>query len=1111
MHRSSLFILLILMALVPGPAFSQSAEATVSGFITDTSGAAVVGATVSVANSATSRRDEATSDEKGFYTIRALPIGNYVASVEKPGFRKYVREGLVLTTGQQLELDVRLEVGAVTESILVTSQASLLETRTSEQAQLVEARNIADMPLGDRRTMNIIQMTGAAVFINYDSGGKPNFSLAGGRTQSQNFYMDGGTIQNMRLGIGQIDTDPPVETVAEVKVLSNGFSAEYGGSAGGVVVATTKSGTNQLRGSAYEYLRNEKLDAGNFFAPFVNGEKVRAPLRYNIFGTTVGGPVRIPKIYNGRDKTFWFFSYEGSRRSQGNTGQFTVPDELQRTGNFSRTFAANGTVIPIYDPLSTRSEGGRFVRDIYPGNVIPQNRLDPVGRAILPFYPVANRSADNISGVNNFRTNFQEILTRDAFLVKGDHAFTAKDRISLRYLYNSDNVDYTTTVTNIAADTNSQALRNQNFFYGTYTRVITPTIINEFRFNYGNRINHQKSYGLDGGWPTKLGLKGVPDDAFPNISVAGIRALGTAAQERRQFPIQQFMFSNNISVILNRHALKAGFELRPSYNFEVNRPQVSGTFNFSPLTTGLPGVASSGFGLASLLAGAPLSVNVRTTEALDRRSYYAAWFVQDDWTVSRNLTLNYGLRWETDTPIKDIGNRMNGFDQNAINPVSGTPGVVRFMGVNGFRTKPYATDWNNFGPRFGFAYKPAERLKMVIRGGFGIFFAHPFDGGAPNSASLGFEQSANVQSPDNGVTIPFYLRDGVPGLSLTKAPLNDSFGAVRLGQNPNTAVTFYEENRRTGYSIQYNLSVQRELPRNILVEASYIANLSRKLASSALGINQVPPDRLTPASTQRDRPFPQFTNVTANFPSLGVSAYHAMLLRAEKRFENGWNFLGTYTFSKFLNNTNEGGSVLGAEGGVYSNYYNRRADWGPSENDVRHRFTWSSVYELPFGNGRRYLSKSPARYLVGGWGLGGIFTLQSGAPFTVNTQVNTVFSAVGALRADVSRDPNLPNGERTLGRWFDTAAFTQPAAARFGNQGVNILRADGIFNLNASIQRNFGLWSEQSKLQFRAEFFNLTNTANFGIPGRVLGAPGFGVVGSAGPARSIQLGLRLGF
>lgn len=1101
----------LIPSLFAGILSAQSAEATISGFITDQTNAAVIGATVAATNTATGQRTQATADENGFYTLRALPIGSYLINIEKAGFRKYVRENLVLTTGQQLTLDVKLEVGALTESVTVTSQASLLETRTSEQSQLVEARNIADMPLGDRRTMNIIAITGAAVFINYDSGGKPNFSLSGGRTQSQNFYMDGGTIQNMRLGVGQVDTDPPVETVAEVKVLSNGFSAEYGGSAGGVIVATTKSGTNQLHGSAYEYLRNEKLDAGNFFAPWDGTKKIRAPLRYNVYGATLGGPVRIPKLYNGKDRTFWYFAWEGSRRSQGDTDQFTVPDALQRQGNFSQTFAANGSVIPIYDPLTTRVEAGRSVRTQFPGNIIPTNRLDPVGRALIPYYPDPNRAPDNITGANNYRTNYTQKLTRDAFLVKGDHSLTDKDRISMRYMYNSDDLDYTTVMTDIAAENRVPAIRHQNFFYGTYTRVFTPSIINEFRFNYGNRVNWARSYGIGEDWPGRLGLKGVPTGAFPTFNVTGMRTIGAGNHERQQFPIQQFMWSNNLSVIRGRHAMKFGFEYRPSHNYEINRPSVSGNFSVNPQTTGQPGVAATGFGLASLLAGAPMSMNIRETEILDRQSNYIAFFAQDDWTVTRDLTINFGVRWETDTPIKDYANRMNGFDTQQINPVSGTPGVIKFMGVNGWRTTPYDTDYNNFGPRFGFAYKPGADGKTVIRGGFGAFFAHPFDAGVPTSASLGFELSANIASPDNGVTVPFYLKDGVTGLSLTKPPLNDSFGAVRVGQAPNTAPTFYEADRRTGYSIQSNFGIQRQLPSNILVEASYIMNLSRKLASANLSMNQVRPELLTPTSTNRDRPFPQFTNVTIVLPPLGVSSYHALLLRAEKRFESGWNFLGTYTYSKFQNNTNEAGSVLGAEGGVYSNYYNRRADWGPSENDIRHRLTWSGVYELPFGKGKSFLADSAWGRVVGGWGIGGILTLQSGAPFTVTTQVNSVFSAAGPLRADVSRNPNLPADQRTLSRWFDTAAFSQPAPAVFGNQGVNILRADGIINLNASIQRNFRMWSEQSKLQFRAEFFNFANHANFGIPGRVLGGPGFGIVGSAGNARSVQLGLRLGF
>lgn len=1088
---------------------AQSPQATVSGLITDAQKASVPQVEVSAQNLATGQTYRTRSNDTGFYSLQALPIGSYRIAAEKQGFRRAVRDQLTLTTGQSLEMDLVLEVGAVSESVTVSAEASLLETRSSDASQLVEARSIEDMPLGDRRTMNIVRLTGAAVFVNYDSGGKPNFSLAGGRTQSQNFYMDGGTIQNMRLGIGQVDTDPPVETVAEVKVLANSYSAEYGGSAGGVIVATTKSGTNQLRGAAYEYLRNDKLDAANYFAPVVNGEKQRAPLRYNVFGATVGGPVVVPKLINGKDKAFFYFAYEGSRRRDGLTDQFNTPTTEQRAGDFSKTFQANGSLLAVYDPNTTRNVAGRFVRDQFPGNVIPQARIDKVGANLVPFYPLANRAPDNITGANNYRANYVLGLTRDAYLAKGDLNITDKDRLSVRYLYNSDDRDYTTVMTNAAAETRGPALRHQNFFYGTYTRVFSPAVINEFRFTYGNRINHEMSFGLGESWPSKLGLKGVPENAFPQFNVTGFRALGTGSQERRQYPIQQFQWVNNLSWIRGKNAFKLGVEVRPSFNYELNFPTVSGSFTMSPLATGLPGTAASGNGFATLLLGAPTGFGARQTEELDRRSWYSSWFIQDDWAIHPDLTLNVGVRWETDSPIRDMNNRMNGFDMTQLNPVSGTPGVVKFMGLNGFRTNPYDIDLNNFGPRVGLAWKPFGSTNTVVRSGFGASFAHPFDGGAPTSSSLGFELSANINSPDNGVTIPFRLQDGVPGLNPTKPALNDNYGAVKVGVNPNTAVSFYEPGRRTGYSLQYNLAIQRNLKGGVLVEASYLANLSRKLSSSSMSLNQVRPEIHTAASTQKDRPYPQFTNVTINFPSLGVSNYHAMMLRTEKRFSKGFNFLASYTWSKFLNNTNEGGAVLGGEGGTYSNLYNRRMDYGPSENDIPHRLAFSGVYELPVGKGRMVEVGRAADWIVGGWSMGGVVTLQSGPAFTVNTQVNTVFSAIGGLRADVSKNPNLDSGERTLARWFDAAAFAQPVAAKFGNQGVNILRGDGLVNIDLSFMKGFPLPGEGRKLQLRGEMFNGFNHPNFGLPGRTFGGPGFGIVGTSGPARSIQLGLRL--
>lgn len=1087
-------------------AVAQSSQANISGLVADSQGAIIVGAQVTARGLANGSTTTVTTNDSGLYALRALPIGAYTLTVEKPGFKKLVRTNLTLSTGQSLELNLTLEIGAVTESINVSTSASSIDTRSSDVSQLVESKTIEDMPIGDRRSMNIVGLTGAAVFVNYDSGGKPNFSLAGGRTQSQNFFIDGGTAQNMRLGIGQVDLDPPVETVAEVKILANSYSAEYGGSAGGVIIATTKSGTNKLQGTLFEYFRNEKLDAANYFAP-VNaaGVKVRAPLRYNVFGGTVGGPIAIPKLYNGKDKTFFFFAYEGSRRNEGFARTLTVPNVGQRIGDFS----ANSN--PIFDPATTAVVNGANRRTQFPGNVIPRSRIDAAALALASYYPAPNRPPDNATGANNFRANYVTQFPRNNYTAKVDHNITTNDKLTFRYLYNSDNNFNTTVFPIAAAETISDTERHQNYTYLSYNKIITPTILNEARYTYGNRINWAQSKGLGEDWGKKIGIANLPAGAFPTLNATGYTALGNAAQERRQFPIQQHQIIDNFSVVRNRHNLKFGFEYRLSMNYETNRPSASGAFAFGPLSTGQPGTAASGNGYASMLLGLMTNYTVRETEVLDRRSTYLSWFVQDDWKISRDLTFNFGVRWETDTPIIDVNNRMNGFDPTQINPVSGTPGVVKFMGVNSFPTSPYSTDKNNFGPRAGFAYKVLGRDATVIRGGYGAYFAHPFDAGAPASASLGFEKQASLVSPDQGITHPFVLSQGPGTLSATAPVLNDSFGSVRVGQAPNTAVTYFEPTRRTGYSHQFNFGIQHVLTGGILLEATYLSNISHKLPSSNLTLNQIPLEQAAAGRTnQASRPFPQFSGVTLLLPSLGDSSYHALSTRFEKRFASGFNFLGTYTWSKFLNNTSEGGSQVGNDAGPYSDFYNRRLDYGYSGNDVPHRLTFASVYEIPFGQGRRFLKgNSPLRWVVGDWNLGVNALLQAGAPFTVTTQVDTRnnFSA-GALRADIVGVPALANDQRTPGRWFNTAAFAQPAAFRNGTGGVGIVRAAGKANLDISLLKNFPM-GERRKLQLRGEFFNLMNHPNLGNPGSTLGGPGFGVISSADPGRRVQLGARL--
>jgi hypothetical protein len=868
-----------------------------------------------------------------------------------------------------------------------------------------------------------------------------------------------------------------------------------------VVVSATKSGTNEFHGSLFEYLRNQRLDAANFFAPVSGTEKIKAPLRYNVFGGTIGGPVR-------HNQTFFFFGYEGARRRDGYTSTLTVPTDLQRAGDFSQTFDARGVVIPIYDPNTTRVESGRSVRDQFPGNRIPANRQDPVAVNIMPLYPQPNKAASGPTGANNYSANGANAYTRNNFTAKVDHSLGAKNKFTGRYMYNSDNSYDIGVFPNPAVDTINTNDYHQQIWFASWTRTINSSTVNEARFAWDVRFADTFSPSLNQGYPGKLGLKGVPDFAFPQTAVAGFSTLGGGTQRRYSTPFEGQQFVDNLSWFRGKHSMKFGAEARRSHITDQLRSSVSGAFTFNTLPSGLPGVASSGNGAASLLLGFPSAFSENDTPPLDRSSWYLAAFAQDDWSVTKSLTLNLGMRWETDTPILDSNNQMNGFDPTAINPVSHTPGVVKFAGVGGWRTSPYDTDWNNFGPRAGFAWKMPGSEKTVLRGGYGIFFAHPFDHGAPTSANLGFSTALALNTPDNGITAPFYLKDGVPG-SGKGAPLNDSFGAVAVGQNPTTAVTFYETNRRTGYSQQFNLGIQRELSTGTVLEISYLANLSRKLATANLPIDQIPTALLGPTATQKDRPFPQFSNVSVVFPSLGVTAYHAGTVRLEKRFSSGFNLLTTYTWSKFLDNTDESGSTLGAGHGPYSNYYNRRADWGPSENDITHRFTISSVYELPFGGGRRYWAHHPLRYVAGGWATGMVAVIQTGAPLTVTTQTNTTNSfSSGALRADVLRNPRIDSP--AISRWFDTAAFVQPAAFQFGNEGVGILRGDGRNAFNFSVLRNFRI-TESKKLQFRAELFNAFNHPKFGNPGIVLGAAGFGIVNSAVPARTVQLGLRMTF
>jgi hypothetical protein len=402
--------------------------------------------------------------------------------------------------------------------------------------------------------------------------------------------------------------------------------------------------------------------------------------------------------------------------------------------------------------------------------------------------------------------------------------------------------------------------------------------------------------------------------------------------------------------------------------------------------------------------------------------------------------------------------------------------------------------------------------KSVVRGGYGIFYASPFDAGVPNVNALGFSASASLNTPDNGITAPFKLNQAVP-VSPAAPVLSPSFGAVPVGATTTTAVTYFDPSRTTGYSQQWNLGIQRQLPGSMTLEVTTLGNVSHKLSVSAMPINQILPSVLGPkCDTQVCRPYPQFTNVSIQNPILGDSRYIAGMVRIEKRFSHGLNFGVNYTYSQFLSNINDVGTSLGANnGGPFSNYYNRRADWGPFPDDVRQRAVFNWVYELPFGTGKRWLASNPVRYVVGGWSIGSVATLQSGPPITIVTQTNSCLcNSAGSQRANVSTNPNLPSGQRSVAEWFDTAAFSQPANFTFGDEGVGSVRAPGLVNVDMSVLCNFRI-TEKIRAELRGEFFNALNHTNLSLPGQTFGSAAFGVISASGPARQIEIGARVVF
>lgn len=1047
---------------------------TLTGNVFDASGAIVPNASITLVNEATGETWRSMSNGSGAYTIPQVRPGTYFLTAEAAGFKLHRHAGIALETGLTARVDVNLEVGQVNESVEVTATPVQLNSESSAVAGVVTNTTIANMPLLGRRAAQLTRLQG---FLVQTSG--TNFTVAGGRGGANMWKVDGGNAQNLTFGVTTLAFDPPVESLQEFKVSVSNYAAELGRAGGGVIEMTTRSGTNQFHGSAYEYLRNNVLNARSFFATSMPA------LRYNLFGTSLGGPIQ-------RDKLFFFFNYEGLRQIDSSPVLQNVPNPAETRGDFSAVSRV------VRDPAAPG-------RPPFPGNIIPSSRLDPVGSQVAAWYPAPNvagrpsRSA-NFYGINRVQNS------SDTFVGRMDYSLGAKHRLYGRYGGTPiQSVNPTPIWGNPAIDANW--IPSEGIYHNVSTSwlaTLTPRTINDFRFAYDYRM-FANGAGEQGG-AGAIGLKGVDPKYTPLFSVTGLQALGNNRGRTVQDPMWNRVFSDTVTLIRGNHTIKAGGEYRYVFMKQVNTFQPAGSFSYNDV--------AAGDSLANLLMGWTTTAGLDVYNIVEMRGDTYAAFVQDDWKVTPSLTLNIGLRWDMDQPRLEEGNRQNSFSRTPINPVCNCPGIVTFAGMDG--TSRYANDWdrNNFGPRFGFAWRVANNL--VVRGGASLLFMGHYNAWASSSATLGFAQGQfSYTSPDNGLTPVLVLANGFPAWKpVTDADRTPGFGAVPIGSTPNTSVQFFEKDRQTGYLEMFNLNIQRQLPHQTMVEVGYLGTLGHRLGgANQLSINQVPTALLGPGNAQTRRPFPQFTNVYLQAPAIGNSNYHGLNLKVQKRMSSGIQFQADYTWSRLIDDVVAQYEFGGSPAGGYFNNYDLRRNRDLSGTSIGHRFVGSVVYDLPVGAGKPWDAGKVGNLFLGGWSLGMIGELRSGPGFGVIEQVNNTNSFSPSNRPNVVGNPNL-SGDRSkndyLAKWFDTSAFAAPPAYVFGNAGRMVGYGPGAILLDCSLLKDFRIM-ENHALQFRAEMLNFPNHANFGLPNVSRGNAAFGRITSAAAGRIVQFGLHYRF
>jgi Carboxypeptidase regulatory-like domain len=1065
---------------------SAQNEGAIGGTIQDSSGAVLAGAAVKLTSHEQGTVRTAVTNPAGVYEFSFLPAGTYDVEVTASGFKLLKVTDITLAVAENVRRDFKLEVGAVSENVTVSAASETVNTDNATLSEVVDNTKVVEMPLNGRLFYNLASLTPGVMPAaqNSSNSTRGGFNIMGECDVCNNFLLNGFFNNNEAAGIPAVR--PSIDAIQEFNILTGVYPAQYGYNSGGQIIVTTKSGTNEFHGAGFEFLRNQDMDARNFFS-------TPGPLpsfKRNQFGGVLGGPIQ-------KNKMFFFFNYEGLRLDQGINSLTTYPTTAMDTGNFS------GISKLILEP-GTKTP--------FPGNMIPLNMISAIGQKLLELYPAPNiAEAPGALPSNNYSFQEPRLENYNQFSLKIDYSFSAKDSAFATANYYHD-VATETGATFSAGCTpyyvpefTCTPLTKHQVYGINETHVFSPTMVNEARVGFSMvAVDNFPTTAFTDFWgqygiqplisPAPNGTR-VPTYGYPNTSITGFTAFGSGNVAYYHMPTWEF--SDALSWTKGKHTIRFGADIIHFNANNINLGSQAGTLSFTNTSSG----PTSGYGLADVLLGLPASTGSTPYKyQLYVRSATPAFYVQDDFKVTQRLTINLGLRWETNTPLVDNANNLAGFDPKTGLPVVTVnpapipfPNPVPYETLN--RRSLWTGDWLDFAPRIGYAWQPFKDGKTVVRGGFGTFYnsqnvlnnISQFPGAPPYTLANTFTSST---------TAPLLLTNPFPTSGAVTS--NSPVGVDANFKNPRV----YE----------WTTGIERQLRSDMLLDVTYAGSDGNHLQGTQ-NINQPPPGPGTPAQVNARRPYPQFGSISYTEWDFN-SHYDSLQAKLTKRYAYGLSFLASYVYSHSLDDT-----------GTLTNQYNFKTGYGSSSFDVRNRIVISAVWELPFGQGRQWVREGVASKVIGGWQLSPLIQWQTGIPLTSTLSGNYTNSGGSTDRPNLICNPN--NGApHTVQEWFNTSCFQVPlangvagATYAFGNEGRSVILGPGLVNVDISIVRDFRI-REGMKLQFRGEFFDVLNHPNWGVPNVVAdGGPSFGTitstiaanVESGGSNRTTQVALKFVF